>query len=99
LGDCAQFWLVFRNRGSASVVVDGMSEAEVRLHESGFGVGEPGIGHGEPVAPDASDRKRSAEWCSLGLMKMFCPSCFLMGLIVLPIEAFIRGGIRLIRDR
>jgi hypothetical protein len=33
------------------------------------------------------------------LMKMFCPSCFLMGLIILPIEAFIRGGIRLIRGR
>jgi len=36
------------------------------------------------------------EWCSTGFMKLGCPSCFLVGLAILPIELTIRGTRRLV---
>jgi hypothetical protein len=70
------------------MVVDGMSD-------NGMNGEAVGSGHGAPTAKVCSRCK--SEWCSLGLMKMFCPSCFVIGLIILPFEAAIRGGLRVIR--
>lgn len=76
-----------------------MNEEGIGIHDAGFEAYESGISDGDSGAANETGQKCSAEWCSLGLMKMFCPSCFLMGVIIFPIEALIRGGVRLIRGR
>lgn len=42
-------------------------------------------------APRSSETSRRTGMCSTGLMKSGCPSCLLVGLVLLPMELGVRG--------
>jgi len=57
---------------------------------------------GKPVSepnPASSGRACRTGMCSVGLMKSFCPSCLLIGLVLFPFELGVRWIRRLGIDR
>ena len=53
------------------------------------------------IASDTTSEGRDCPsgLCSVGLMKSFCPSCLIVGLLALPFELAYRGVARLMRKR